>query len=100
MSNGFAADPGKLNAVGSAYSREGSELVSAASSVETGIGSGSVGKAWSDVAKPYADAIARFRAAVISYGDQATELGGKLSGAADSYESGEDVGAATFARKG
>lgn len=97
---GFEADPGKINAAGSAYSKEGSELVSAGSKIETDVGMGKVGKAWGDVAAPYTEAIGKFRETVISYGEATTEFGGQLAGVAKGYEKGEEANQDSFARKG
>lgn len=97
---GFEVEPGKVNAAGSAYSKEGSELVSEGSKIETDVGMGKVGKAWQDVAKPYTEAIGKFRDTVISYGDVTTEFGGQLSGVAKGYEKGEEANQDSFARKG
>lgn len=97
---GFGVEPGKVGAAGSAYSKEGDELVSAGSKIETDVGMGKVGKAWGDIAGPYTEAISKFRDTVISYGEVVTELGGQLSTAAKSYEKGEEASQDSFTRKG
>jgi hypothetical protein len=97
MAGGQTVDPGKISAVGSAYSNEGGELVTAGSKIETGVSMGQVGKAWSGVAATYSAAIKKYRDCVTTYGQKSSDLGGKLTTAAKHYEKGEQVNADTIA---
>lgn len=100
MAGGHNVDTGKINAAGSAYSKDGGDLVTTATKIETGVSAGQVGKAWSGIASSYSDAIKKYRDSVNTYGQKVTDLGGKLTSAASSYEKGEEVNASSISKQG
>jgi hypothetical protein len=100
MAGGQKVDTGKISAAGSAYSKEGDDLGTAAAKVETGVGAGQIGKAWSGSAAAYGDAVKKLRDSVATYGKKTTDLGGKLTAAAGRYEKGEQVSASQIKKAG
>lgn len=94
--DGFGVEPGKVNAVGSAYGKEGDELVSHSSKIESDVAASNVGKAWTDFASPYVEAFGLYRDVTLSYGKATIEFGGQLESASKNYEKGEDVNKESF----
>lgn len=99
MAGGQTVDPGKLNAAGTAYEQVGSELGDTAQRIEAGVATGQVGQAWPHVASDYSELIEKYHDCVATYGEKASDFGGKLTKAAKSYEDGEVVSRDMIASK-
>ncbi|MCU1683447.1 MAG: hypothetical protein JWQ81_4186 [Amycolatopsis sp.] len=99
MASGHTVDTGKINAAGSAYSKDGADLGTAAAKVETGVSAGQIGKAWSGTVSSYSAAIKKYRDTMTTFGQHASDLGGKLTAAAAGYEKGEEVNASTISKQ-
>lgn len=100
MAGGQTVNTQKLGAAGSAYTQDGDELKAAGRKLETNISAEKVGKAWPDVATAYVEAIGKYRDAMTKCGEQAANLGDKMSQAAAAYENGESFNADAIASKG
>ena len=89
--NGYHVDPQALKKAAGDYRNEGDALIQAPGKVQTGVGSGQVGRHFSGIVGQYHQVFDAFGRVLSSMGNKVIEVGGNLGRTADDYTKTESV---------
>ena len=89
--NGYHVDPQALKKAAGDYQSEGDALVQEPSKVQTSVGSGQVGRHFSDIAGRYHQVFDDFGKVLTGMGNKVIEVGGNLGRTADDYRKTESA---------
>ena len=89
--NGYDVDPQALKKAAGDYRSEGDALIQEPGKVQTGVGSGQVGRHFTEIVGQYHQVFDDFGTVLAGMGNKVIEVGGNLGRTADDYSKTESA---------